>query len=320
MQVRPSRRSRRARSARRQRLALWSLALLLGAGSAAVFADYPGKIPNGTVLGNISGTTRSPYAISDATTVNGVPCALGSTCAVSATAAGVTIGSTTVTGGTSGDVLVEVSGILQSATRLTAAHLPTDVSYFDVAETRTALMTVNNSDLALLGSSTGKTTFTSLNAGASNFTVNLPGSTTNVPIIPQVITVTGPSAARTWTVPDASVTLASLTTADQTLSGGANVTSLSIGTVTSGTTTIDCGTSPLQYLTNGGAFTLAAPVADGSCIVQTINNGSAGTITFSGFTVGTSTGDALDITNGHKFAISIWRINGTSGYRVANYQ
>jgi hypothetical protein len=213
-----------------------------------------------------------------------------------------------------------VSGILQSATRLTAAHLPTDVSYFDVAETRTALMTVNNSDLALLGSSTGKTTFTSLNAGASNFTVNLPGSTTNVPIIPHVITVTGPTAARTWTVPDASVTLASLTTADQTLSGGANVTSLSIGTVTSGTTTIDCGTSPLQYLTNGGAFTLAAPAVDGSCIVQTINNGSAGTITFSGFTVGASTGDALDVTNGHMFAISIWRINGTSGYRVANYQ
>lgn len=113
---------------------------------------------------------------------------------------------------------------------------------------------------------------------------------------------------------------ASLTTVDQTLSGGANVTAVSLGTKSSGTLTIDCGTGPLQYYTNGGAHTFAAPSNDGSCIIQSINNGSAGAITFSGFTVGSSTGDALTTTNTQKFAISVFRINGTSGYRVAAYQ
>jgi len=113
---------------------------------------------------------------------------------------------------------------------------------------------------------------------------------------------------------------ASLTTADQTLSGGANVTAGSLGTVSSGTRTIDCGTVPLQYLTDNGAFTLAAPSNDGSCMVLVTNGASAGAITFSGFSVGSNTGDALTTTNTSKFSISIWRINGTSGYRVAAHQ
>ena len=111
--------------------------------------------------------------------------------------------------------------------------------------------------------------------------------------------------------------VANLTIADQTLSGGANVTSLSL---TTGSVTIDCGKSPLQFITNGGAFTITAPASDGSCIVLTTNNGTAGTITFSGFSVGSSTGDSLDTTNTHKFSLFIWRVNGTSGYRVAAHQ
>ena len=39
------------------------------------------------------------------------------------------------------------------------------------------------------------------------------------------------------------------------------------------------------------------------------NGASAGTITFSGFTVGSNTGDSLDTTKAHKFIISIRRIN-----------
>lgn len=114
--------------------------------------------------------------------------------------------------------------------------------------------------------------------------------------------------------------VASLTAQDQTVSGGANNTVFSIGTVSSGTTTIDCGKNALQFLTNNGAFTLAAPANDGSCIVLTINGASAGAITFSGFSVGSSTGDALTTTNTQKFSISIWRINSTAGYRVAAHQ
>jgi len=98
----------------------------------------------------------------------------------------------------------------------------------------------------------------------------------------------------------------------QTLSGGANVTSKSLST---GSITIDCGARPLQYITNGGAFTITAPAADGSCMLLVTNNGSAGSITFSGFTVGSNTGDAFTLTNGNKFMVTIVRINGTSTYQ-----
>lgn len=50
------------------------------------------------------------------------------------------------------------------------------------AQTFTAAQTFTNSDLLLLGSSTGATTFTSANAGASNFTVTVPAITANMAI------------------------------------------------------------------------------------------------------------------------------------------
>ena len=108
-----------------------------------------------------------------------------------------------------------------------------------------------------------------------------------------------------------------LNVADQTITGGANVTSQSQST---GSIQIDCGSRPLQFITNGGAFTLTAPANDGSCILLVTNNASAGTITFSGFSVGASTGDALTTTNTNKFSIHIWRINSISGYRIAAHQ
>lgn len=111
--------------------------------------------------------------------------------------------------------------------------------------------------------------------------------------------------------------VADLDVADQTISGGGNVTSLSLAT---GNVTIDCGARPLQFITNGGAFTITAPANDGSCMLLVTNNATAGAITFSGFSVPSSPGDTLDTTNTHKFTISIWRINGTSGYRVAAHQ
>lgn len=113
---------------------------------------------------------------------------------------------------------------------------------------------------------------------------------------------------------------AKLAVASQTLSGGAVVTSSSQGTKSSGTYTVDPGQCPLQYITNGGAFTLAAPAADGSMVLLVTNNGSAGAITFSGFSVGSNVGDALTTTNTHKFSIHIWRVNSVSGYRIAAHQ
>ena len=117
-----------------------------------------------------------------------------------------------------------------------------------------------------------------------------------------------------------SAQFASLSRPDQTLSGGANVTSYSIGTLASTTYQIDCGKGPLQYFTNNGAITLSAPANDGSCMLYDLNAGSAGAITFSGFTVNSNTGEPLTTTNTSKFFITIARINGISTYSVKALQ
>lgn len=92
---------------------------------------------------------------------------------------------------------------------------------------------------------------------------------------------------------------AMLATENQALTGGATVTSKSLGTQTSGTLTLDLGDRPLQHYTNGGAHTLAPGSVNSSALVDITNNGSAGAITTSGWTK--VAGSAFTTTNGHKF-------------------
>ena len=101
-----------------------------------------------------------------------------------------------------------------------------------------------------------------------------------------------------------------------TITVGYTVTPYSIGTVSSGTTTPAAANGNYQYLTNNGAFTLAAPAADCAIDLLVTNGASAGSITFSGFTVGSSTGSALTTTNTSKFIISIRRINSVATYSI----
>jgi hypothetical protein len=75
-----------------------------------------------------------------------------------------------------------------------------------------------------------------------------------------------------------------------------------------------------QYIVNNGAFTLAAPSADCAIDLLITNGSSAGAVTFSGFTVGSSTGDALTTTNTNKFIVSIRRINAVSTYLIKALQ
>lgn len=119
----------------------------------------------------------------------------------------------------------------------------------------------------------------------------------------------------TMTFPSTSSTV--LTTGNTaTITKGYTVTPNSIGTVSSGTTTIDPTAQNYQYLTNNGAFTLAAPASDSAVDLLVTNGASAGSITFSGFTVGSNTGSALTTTNTNKFIISIRRINSVSTYSI----
>ena len=88
-------------------------------------------------------------------------------------------------------------------------------------------------------------------------------------------------------------------TENQALTGGATVTSKSLGTQSSGTLTLDLGDRPLQHYTNGGAHTLAPGTVTSSAIIDITNNASAGAITTSGWTK--VAGDSFSTTNAHKF-------------------
>jgi hypothetical protein len=169
----------------------------------------------------------------------------------------------------------------------------TTLAAINLAQTITALQTFTNSDICILGSSTGCTTLTSANSTSSSFTLTLPAVTDTVAV---------------------------LGTANQNMTGGVLTAGISIGTETSGTYTVVCGNGPMQWLTNGGAFTIAAPASDSACIIKLVNNASAGSISFSGFSVGSNTGDALDTVNGHKFFLWVGRNAGDSTYSVKALQ
>lgn len=103
------------------------------------------------------------------------------------------------------------------------------------------------------------------------------------------------------------------------LTAGYTSTADNDGTVTTGTYKPDPAGGNLKRYINGGAHTFAAPDAsnDYTLIVQITNNGSAGAITFSGFTLA-PTGAALTTTNGHKFRVYIEKIDGVvTGYKRA---
>lgn len=97
------------------------------------------------------------------------------------------------------------------------------------------------------------------------------------------------------------------------LSKGFTVTPNSIAT---GSFTVNPQLGNYQYVTNNGAYTITAPTSDCAVDILVTNGASAGATTFSGFTVGSSTGSALTTTNGNRFLISIRRINGVSTYSI----
>ena len=84
--------------------------------------------------------------------------------------------------------------------------------------------------------------------------------------------------------------------------------------------TPDPGNGNYQYITNNGAFTIAAPATDCAIDILITNGASAGAITMSGFTVGSTLGGAFTTTNTNKFLLSIRRINGVSTYSIYNMQ
>lgn len=86
--------------------------------------------------------------------------------------------------------------------------------------------------------------------------------------------------------------------------------------ISTGSFTVDPSLGNYQYVTNNGAYTITNPSSDCAVDILVTNGASAGATTFTGFTVGSSTGSALTTTNGNRFIISIRRINAISTYSI----
>ena len=82
---------------------------------------------------------------------------------------------------------------------------------------------------------------------------------------------------------------------------GFSATTKSLGTVSSGSVTLDEGNGNFQSLTGNGAFTLNPQTNPSTIVVQLTNDSSAGTITVSGYD--SVTGDDLTTTNGDDFLL-----------------
>ncbi len=168
---------------------------------------------------------------------------------------------------------------------------------------------------------TGATTFSStvnkltLTPPASGATLTIADGKTFT--VSRTLTLTGTDST-TMTFPVNSGTVLS-TTNSATLTKGFTVTPNNLGNITD--FTIDPTLGNYQYGTNHAAATWTAPASDCSVLILVTNDGSAGTITFSGFTVAAgNTGDTLTTVNGSKFLINIIRINGVSTYVCKSLQ
>ena len=229
--------------------------------------------------------------------------------------------------GTAGQVL-STNGAAANPTWINqAGGSTTQVQYNNggVALGGSANFTWNNGTSTLTISTGGIT----LSSGAklNNVTVTAPASAATLTLgsgktvtISNSLTMAGTDST-TMTFPGTSSTV--LTTGNTALiTVGYTLTPSNLGTPTNGSTvTLAAAGGNYQYLTNNVAgFTIAAPAADCAIDVLITNGASAGTITFSGFTVGSSTGDPLTTTNTNKFLLTVVRINGTSTYTIKALQ
>jgi hypothetical protein len=193
------------------------------------------------------------------------------------------------------------AAVVAPASTLTGTALPAGIT------TASGLVTVGTIGTGVWQGTVVGATYggTGVNNGAKTITLGASLTTTGA----GAPTLAFPASGATYTYPAGTATLASLTTADQTLSGGANVTSAGN---TTGNITVDCGKAPLQYIANNGAWQITAPSNDGSCMFMVRNGASAALPTYSGFTVPSGTTQPTTV-NGSLFTLSVWRITDATG-------
>lgn len=173
-----------------------------------------------------------------------------------ATTGVITVGGTlgVANGGTGA---ITLTGVLKGngTSAFSPATAGTDFVAPGTATTFTAVQTFTNSDIRLLGSSTGYTTFTSANASATNFTLTFPAATDTLVTLAASQTLTN----KTLTSPALGGTVTGANTIPLTILAqtGANTV---LGNATSGTANVATQSMPscsgasnaLQWTTNTG--------------------------------------------------------------------
>lgn len=104
--------------------------------------------------------------------------------------------------------------------------------------------------------------------------------------------------------------------ATATIGIGYNVTANGLGTISSGTTTLNPALGNYQFYTNGGAHIIAAPSSDCAIDVLVINGASSGAITLSGFKTPAAgqAGATYATTNSTWWVLSVRRVNAVATY------
>ena len=105
---------------------------------------------------------------------------------------------------------------------------------------------------------------------------------------------------------------------DDTLTAGFAATADADGTKTSGTYTPTTAGGNYKTATNGGAHTLAPQSEVSTIVIQYTNDGSAGSITVSGWD--TVSGDDFTTTSGHDFMCYLTVIGGFQHLHVVALQ
>lgn len=105
-----------------------------------------------------------------------------------------------------------------------------------------------------------------------------------------------------------------LLTTGQVFTGGLVLPALSLGTAAASTLTLVAGNPSLQAVTINGTAAFVAPSSNCEIDLWVTNAGSASTISFSGYSVGSNTGDTYDTTSGHRFIFQSRTANGSSTY------
>ena len=272
----------------------------------------------------VDGATNKNYTATEKTKLSGIASGAtantGTVTSVNATVpTGLSVSGSPIT--TSGTLAVTWSAGYQAYTTSEASKLA-GIASGATANTGTVTSVGLSAPTGLSVSGSPVTASGSLtlawSAGYQGYTTTEASKLSGIAAGAQVNLAVGTASGTVAAGDDSRITGAVQKAGNQTITGGFSVTPNSLGTISS--FTLNPALGNYQYGTNNGAFTLTAPASDCAVDLLVTNGASAGSITFSGFTVGSSTGDALTTTNGHKFIVSIRRINSISTYIIKALQ